>query len=542
MPIEAAMDCDCVIIGSGMGGLTSAVALARAGLRVIVLEQHYLPGGWTHSFTLDGYSFSPGVHYIGDMGDGGGLAGILQGLGLGRHLAFTELNPDGIDHVLVAGERFDIPKGRERYLDRLKARFPSEAGAIDRYFDVTRRIRNELMVCDEKLSFPEVLTLPFVAPTLCRWGLLPLSALHRSLIRDPALDDHLAARCGNHGLAPSRVSLPVHAAMTEHYLEGGYYPVGGGRSIASAFIKELRAHGGEIHLRTRVRTILVERGEAVGVELESGERIRARHVISNVDAALTYNQLLPMGAAPRLRNKGKRVEPSVSSLSLFAAVDMDLPARGYDSGNYWWFRRPGVGKAYEAMAQQLPERVDAMFLSVSSLKDPGLSHRGRHTLEMFTFVPYGPFTAWSGTSSNERGREYEAMKTRLENAMLDAAERIIPGMKSRLVFHTLGTPLTNDFYCATMQGGCYGIAKTPWQVGPGSFSTRTPIRGLHLCGASTLGHGVTTCALSGLMVAKQVLGLARMTDCLSPGGHPVTIIPADSPAPLELPATAAHAR
>ena len=72
------MSYDVIVIGSGAGGLTAAVALAQAGKKVLVLEQHDRPGGWTHSFTLSGYRFSPGVHYIGDLHEGGGFASAFM--------------------------------------------------------------------------------------------------------------------------------------------------------------------------------------------------------------------------------------------------------------------------------------------------------------------------------------------------------------------------------------------------------------------------------------------------------------------------------
>ena len=113
------MSYDAIVIGSGAGGLTAAVALAQAGKKVLVLEQHDRPGGWTHSFTLNSYRFSPGVHYIGDLQEGGGLRRIYDGLGVSQDLTFIELNPDGYDHIVIGEKKIDFPKGKENLIERL---------------------------------------------------------------------------------------------------------------------------------------------------------------------------------------------------------------------------------------------------------------------------------------------------------------------------------------------------------------------------------------------------------------------------------------
>lgn len=521
---------DTIVIGSGSGGLTAAVALARAGQRVLVLEQHYLPGGFCQSFSMDGYRFSPGVHYVGGLGPGGALRRLYEGLGLGEDLEFCELSPEGFDHFLIEGERFDVPKGFARWFARLCERFPHEREGLKAYFDTLHAVHAAVARSEQTLSFPACLTLPFRAPALLRWGFSTQGALLDRTIRDSMLRAVLSAQSGNHGLAPSRVSLPLHAAMTTHYHDGAYYPRGGAKRIPQAMIKALRRLGGQIRLRARVRRILVEGGRAAGVELASGERLSARHVLSNADPALTFGRLLPPEHGVREHRKARRMLRSVSTLSVFCAVEMDLAALGYDSGNYWWYRRRDVGELYERQEKALPEAaVDGLFLAITTLKDPGRRPSGYHTIEMFTFVPHAPFARWQGTAPSERGPEYERFKESLGDKLVVAAEQVIPGVARAMRFRSVATPLSNVFYCDAPEGSAYGTAKTPWQLGPFSFTAETSVPGLFSCGASILSHGVAGTAVTGLQAAAGILGVRRAEDLLGAPDGSIRVYPADHP-------------
>ena len=517
-------DFDTIVIGSGAGGLTAAVALANSGQKVLVLEQHYLPGGWTHSFPLEGYQFSPGVHYLGELQPGGMMREIFEGLGMGGELEFYELNPDGVDHVVVGDERFDIPACVETFEARLVERFPEEERGIRSYFRFARKIVAELRrLTNLSGGLLSVLKLPFLAPRTAIFGMRPIGKIIRKYCRDPFLITILEIRAGDHGVDPLRVPCAQHLGVESHYWNGGWYPKGGGAALPKAYLKQLRAGAGEIRLRSRVEKILIEKGRAVGVILEDGSELRARNVLSNADSDVTYHQLVGKEhLSAGLRKRLSRTEYSISAVSLFMASRLDPRAAGLDSGNYWICSEPDVSATYDyALKENLEgEGVPpGLFLTVTTLKDPSKRQDGIHTMEAFSLVSYDAFKHWKEGATGERGRDYEDFKAVLKDRMLTGLERVVPGLRDSLEFCDVGSPLTNDYYVNAFRGNAYGTAKVAGQIGPFSFPLATEIPGLYHCGASTVSHGVMGVMISGLEAAAKMLGRPSSSLLNTPGGE-----------------------
>lgn len=499
---------DTIIIGSGAGGLAAAVCLAKAGQKVLVLEQHTVPGGWSHSFTLNGQRFSPGVHYIGLLDDGQTTSELYKGLGVANDLVFFRMNKNAYDHCIINDQRFDYPAGIENLQTSLIEQFPKEEKNIKEYLNLIQKVCEELSLIPKLKGFWQNITVPFRTKHFGKFALFSLKRVIDWHIKDPVLKGILNAQCGDHGLPPNKASFPVHCSVMNHYFNGGFYPMGGGGGIVKVMTNKIKSYGGVVRTQQSVSRILVQNNKAFGVELSDGTQILAKNVVSNADPTTTYLNLIgPENISKKLKKKLDKTKYSVTSLILFLTLDMDVTAAGIDSGNIWNFKTENIDEHFETLTKGNileGDEFPAFFLSCTTLKDP-VSFNGRyHNFEVVTYVDYDSFKDFNG-SEDYHCPEYDVFKARIIEKFLNSVEKIIPGARQNIVQAELGTPKTNQFYVNSTRGNVYGTEKTLRQVGPFAYKNKTEIDNLFLCGASTLSHGVTGATYSGIEAAARIL-------------------------------------
>ncbi len=507
-----------IIIGSGIGGLTAAAALAREGQRVLVLEQHDTLGGMTQTFKRQGFSFGTGLHYLtGVTAPGGGQARftrLLNSLGDGT-LRFQPL-PERFDLVrLVQADgsetRFAYGTPEADNWTRLKAQFPHEAAAIDTYaghYEQARRNSATMMAMHG---------VPRPAAALMRWllgGWLQQRAdvtLAQALahVRDPQLRAILGARGTDYGLPPSQAPLVLHALVMGAYAEDGAgYPIGGPARLAQSLAARITQAGGQLRTGARVAQLLVEDGRAVGVRLADGSQERAAHVISAMGALNTV-AALPEGVAADWQGRIHRHEPSCAYMTLylgFSGTADELRALGFDGANHWIYDGQATGAAPDpqALIWRQPTDTDAgaLYVSFSGLNDP--EHAHAPTAEVLALCDWDEFSAWQNSRLGQRPEDYEATKGWIEDRLLSQFKRLFPTLAQRVAYHELSTPLSQAAYALAPHGAMYGLSITPERLLDPALHVHTPVPGLLLAGQDVASIGIEGAAMGGLMAAATL--------------------------------------
>lgn len=512
---------DTIIIGSGAGGLAAAICLARAGQRVLVLEQHDVPGGWCHSFNLKGQRFCPGVHYIGLIDKGQSTSRLYEGLGVANDLVFFRMNAKGYEHCWIEDEKIDMPAGIDELHESLSIRFPKERKSLKKYLKLVRDVSDQIQLIPKMNGFWDSITIPFRTRHMGKYGLFSLKRVIDWHIKDPMLKAVLNVQCGDHGLPPERASFPVHCTVMYHYFNGAFYPLGGGGGIVKALTQAVKRHGGEIRTKQNVKKILLENNQAIGVELAGGEKIYATTIVSNADPSITYLDLVGKeNLSAKLSKKLSKTKYSVTSLILFVTLDFDVTKVGMDSGNIWMIRDKNLDRVFQGLTTKKvieDEEFPGVFISCTTLKDPASFNGRYHNLEVVTFIEYDSFDQFN-TKEDYHNEAYLHYKERITEKLMKSLERVIPTARQNVVQMELGTPKTNEFYVKSTNGNVYGTEKSFNQVGPFTFRAKSEIKNLFLCGASTLSHGVGGATNSGVEAAARILN-CRAQDLLIPDEH-----------------------
>jgi all-trans-retinol 13,14-reductase len=503
---------DAIVIGSGIGGLATAALLGtKLGQRVVVLERHYTAGGFTHTFRRPGYEWDVGIHYIGQMDDPArGLGAMLAGVSDGS-LRWESMG-DVYDTVVIGDRRWEYVAGTDRWRARMAEYFPREAAGIDRYLTLVRAATRSATGFFAEKAVPKPIAA--VGGSLMRAKFMKYARRTTAEVIGTVTDDGtlaavLAAQWGDYGLPPARSSFAMHATVTRHYFDGAYYPVGGASRIAESILPRIEAAGGRVLVDAEVQAIVVESGRAVGVRMADGREFRAPLVISDAGVATTM-RLLPRDTPGREALDGvlARVKSSMAHLCLYVGLSRSAADLGLPRSNVWCYPSPDLDDDLARFQADPSAPIPLAFVSFPSAKDPAFAARfpGRATVEVVSIAPYSWFERWADAPWRRRGTEYDDLKARFTERLLDVLYRVAPSTRGAVDVTELSTPLSTRHFANFERGEIYGLEHSPQRFEERDLQPRTKVPGLFLtgCDISTCGFGGALAA--GYLTASVIAG------------------------------------
>jgi phytoene dehydrogenase-like protein len=475
---------DVVVIGAGIGGLVCANYLAKAGAKVVLVEKHHTPGGYSSSFKKGKYYFDAGAHYLGSCRPEGQIGRLFFEHKLDKKLELIRCDPSEV--IVTKHHEVLIFNETKRTLWELQQQFPLEGPYIKRFFHyITGTDPLQLYVDLKDLTFKDFLNHYF---------------------SDWELKSTLSTLLGNIGLPSFRASaLTAVFLFREFIFDGGYYPKGGMQQFPDVLLERLVEYGGTPILLSPAEEILLSSsGRVQGVKIKhlgrKSAEIKTQAVVANCDPYQVYAKLLKKTDIELSEGHNWRSRlATVSAFMVHLGVNHDITSNTKYHCNIWSYRRGNIDDYYEGVIQgRIDFGVDSfLFCSIPSFHDPMLLEPNHHSIQMIIAAPYYERDVW------------DSYRERLAEDVVKRLEEFIPGIRNWIEVRQVATPPTLVKYTWNYRGAMYGWASIPEQVGRRKYPEETSVEGLYLVGHWTglpSGHsGIPTVVSSGRNVARRVL-------------------------------------
>lgn len=467
---------DVVIIGAGIGGLTCGCYLAKAGMKVLIVEQHYQVGGYCTAFKRGDYVFDAVVHSIGNFSEGSAVNKIMTELNLQDKIKLVRCDPSNVLKVrdFYIGFYNDYKKTQTI----LVGCFPEEKSNIIKFLDYIKNTRS-------LQSYIELKGKTF-------WDFL------KSYFKDEKLINILSFPLGNIGLSARRAAAFSGLMLYRDFIfDGGYYPQGGMQNFANAFSESFISFGGSILTKTKVDKIIIKDKKIRGIE-SNNQKIYANYIVSNCDGYQTFFQLLDPNILSRdFKLKIENRMPSVSSFLLYLGLNKRVENFVKECSIYWYFDDFDINNYYDlAINNMLNMPPQYLIATFPSMYETTMATEGKSSMRLHVLAPFKDKDYW------ERNRK------KLGEVLIQKANNLIPNIESSIEINVDATPHTLHKYTLNNSGAAVGWAPIMDQVYENRIGKETEIEGLYLTGhwtTSPAGQGgIDAVIFSGKTTAKLI--------------------------------------
>lgn len=489
---------DVVIIGSGLGGLVSAIILAKEGKRVCVLEKNNQYGGNLQTFVRDKSIFDTGVHYIGGLSKGQNLYHYFDYIGIMKDLKLHKMDEVGFDTITFDNDEMEYPyaQGYPHFIKTLSSYFPEEKEAIVAYCDKLKA------TCD---SFP-LYRLTYNETDAYDTQVFQLSVREylESITSNKKLQAVLAGTNFLYAGDGYRTPFYVHALSVNSYIQSSYRCVNGGSQITKSLIKRLKENDGEVYNHQEVTRINCGENGITSVETAKGDTISANIYISNIEPKLTLDLIGKERFRKAYYNRVKNIESVIGCFSLYLVLKKDTFP--YLNKNYYHFKdKKNVWNAQHYNANNWPE---SYMLSMGVNKN---TDKYAENITVMTYMRFEEVTAWKNSfntvaDKNERGQNYDEFKSEKAEQILNELEKKFPNIRECIQSVHSSSPLSYRDYIGSHEGAIYGYVKDVNSPMASYISAKTKIKNLFFTGQSLSMHGILGVTIGAVVSCSVILG------------------------------------